>query len=207
MTNDKNAKLNARIKTIFEDSARVKNAIANDQNAIETLRNMADISAKSIKNGGKIMLCGNGGSAGDAQHITAELLVRLRPDCTRAALPAITLAMDTSTITACSNDFSYEQIFERPLRALSKPGDVLIGISTSGNSKNVIQAMKAAIELGVVVIGFLGKDGGPALEHCDHVFIPTGTTDTGRIQESHITAGHALVEMIEENLGMGKISV
>jgi len=145
------------------------------------------------------MLCGNGGSAADAQHLAAEMLVRLRPMNNREGVAAITLAQDTSTITACGNDFGYEILYERVLRSLGKKGDCLIGITTSGNSKNVILAMKAAKELDIKVFGFLGCGGGKALEYCDEAFL-VPSNDTGRIQESHITAGHALMEHIEDNL-------
>ena len=190
----------ARAKAIFQDSATVKTAIAEDADLCARLGEMARTAAATINAGGKVMLCGNGGSAADAQHIAAELLVRLRADRDRDALPALTLAQDTSTLTACSNDYGYAHIFERPLRALGRKGDVLVGITTSGNSENVIKAMEAARELGITVFGFLGGDGGKALNLCDASFIPPGTTDTGRIQEAHITAGHALVELIEDAL-------
>ena len=154
---------------------------------------------KTIKSGGKIFTCGNGGSAADAQHLAAEMLVRLRPMNNREGVAAITLAQDTSTITACGNDFGYEMLYERVLRSLGKKEDCLIGITTSGNSKNVILAMKAAKELGIEVFGFLGCGGGEALKYCDEAFI-VPSNDTGRIQEAHITAGHALMEYIEDRL-------
>ena len=154
---------------------------------------------QSIQNGGKIMLCGNGGSAADAQHLAAEMLVRLRPMHNREGVAAMTLAQDTSTITACGNDFGYEKLYERVLRSLGKKGDCLIGITTSGNSENVILAMKAAKELNIKVFGFLGCKGGEALKYCDEAFI-VPSNDTGRIQEAHITAGHALMENIEDQL-------
>ncbi|MBL4691738.1 MAG: SIS domain-containing protein [Magnetovibrio sp.] len=192
--------LQATAKAIFEDSARLKQEIADDSQNLLNLARMAEISALCIQKGGKLMLCGNGGSAGDAQHITAELLIRLRSDRDRAALPALCLTMDMSTLTACANDYGFERVFERPLRALAKPGDVLIGFTTSGNSSNVICAMKAAQDLGVTVLGFLGGTGGEALALCETSFRAPNTMDPGRIQETHITAGHALVEMIEDSL-------
>ncbi len=188
--------MQARAKAVFNESASVKTQIA-ESDAPEILVRMAEIAGTSIKNGGKVMFCGNGGSAADAQHIAAELLVRLRSDRERGPLGALTLAQDSSTLTACSNDYGYEYIFERPLRALGREGDVLVGITTSGNSGNVIQAMQAAKELGIKVFGFLGGDGGKAVAHCDEAFV-VPATDTGRIQESHITAGHILVELIED---------
>jgi len=194
--------LEARVRAIFNESAAVKTAVAASA-APARLAEMARVCAASLNQGGKIMFCGNGGSAADAQHIAAELLVRLRSDRDRDGLAAMTLAQDTSTLTACANDYGFNHIFERSLRAVGRKGDVLVGISTSGNSENVIQAMLAAREMGISVLGFLGGTGGKALALCDVCFIPPGTTDTGRIQESHITAGHALVELTEDVLGLG----
>ncbi len=184
---------------LFEDSIRVKNACI--KQGFQPLENMAQQIVKSIQQekSGKILLCGNGGSAADAQHLAAEMLVRLRPTNNREGIAAITLAQDTSTITACGNDFGYDVLYERVLRSLGRSGDCLIGITTSGNSKNVILAMKAAKELNIKVFGFLGCGGGEALAYCDEVFI-VPSNDTGRIQECHITAGHALMEYVEDRL-------
>ena len=186
-----------KIERLFDKSIKIKQDCI-DQ-GFEPLYHMGDFIGQSIQNGGKIMLCGNGGSAADAQHLAAEMVVRLRPMNNREGVAAITLAQDTSTITACGNDFGYDLIYERVLRSLGKKGDSLIGISTSGNSKNVILAMKAAQEMSVKVFGFLGCKGGEALKYCDEVFI-VPSNDTGRIQEAHITAGHALMEYIEDQL-------
>ena len=134
-----------------------------------------------------------------AQHLAAEMLVRLRSNNNREGVAAITLAQDTSTITACGNDFGYDVLYERVLRSLGRSGDCLIGITTSGNSKNVMLAMMAAKELNINVFGFLGCGGGEALKYCDKAFI-VPSNDTGRVQESHITAGHALMEYIEDQL-------
>ena len=125
--------------------------------------------------------------------------MRLRPSVNRAAIPAIALAMDPSSITACGNDYSYEVFYERMLRGLGRRGDVLIGITTSGKSPNVIRAFQAAGEMGIARMGFLGAGGGPALEHCDAALV-VPSRETGRIQECHITVGHALMELIEEGL-------
>jgi len=144
-------------------------------------------------------LCGNGGSAADAQHLAAEMLIRLRPNNNRAGIPAISLAQDTSTITACGNDFGYKKLYERMVQSLGQEGDVLIAITTSGNSENIILAMKQARKMGIKVFGFLGSGGGKALELCDEAFI-VPSDNTGRIQEAHITAGHALMEYIEDRL-------
>ncbi len=165
----------------------------------ETLVRLADICIAAITSGGKLMFCGNGGSAADAQHLAAELLVRLRPHVDRDGLPAIALAMDSSAMTACGNDYSYEIFYERMVKALGRRGDVLIAITTSGKSPNVIRALKAARERGIVALGFLGGSGGLALQECDDALI-VPDTETGRIQEGHIAMGHALMELIEDGL-------
>ena len=187
-----------KIEQLFQESIKVKAQVL-DSGIIKSLVSMGLLSAKVIQEGGKLMLCGNGGSAADAQHLAAEMLVRLRPNNNREGIPAIALAQDTSTITACGNDFGYDQLFERLVKTLGHDGDVLIAITTSGNSKNIIAAMKAAQEMSIKVFGFLGCKGGEALRYCDEAFI-VPSNDTGRIQESHITAGHALMELIEDEL-------
>jgi len=169
------------------------------ENQTENLVKIGQICGQAIENGNKILLCGNGGSAADAQHLAAELLIRLRPNLTRQTLPAIALAMDTSTLTACGNDLGFDVIFERMVEALGKPGDVLIGITTSGNSTNVNKALIKAKELGITTVGFLGKNGGPAQEFCEYTF-NAQTEVTARIQELHITAGHIVMELVEEHL-------
>jgi len=186
-----------QIKTLFLESIRVKQKCIEQD--FQSLINMGEKIVESIKNNNKMMLCGNGGSAADAQHLAAEMLVRLRPKNNREGIAAITLAQDTSTITACGNDFGYDKLYERMITSLGKEGDCLICITTSGNSKNLILAMKAARKMGIKVFGFLGCKGGEALKHCDEAFI-VPSEDTGRIQEAHITAGHALMEFIEDRL-------
>jgi len=186
------------IRNLFSESVEVKKIII-ESDASETLSSMGQVIARSLKQGNKLMLCGNGGSAADAQHLAAEMLVRLRPKNNREGIAAIALAQDTSTITACGNDFGYECLYERMVSTLGKKGDVLIGITTSGKSENIIRAMKVAKKMDIIVMGFLGAGGGPANAHCDMSFI-VPSDDTGRIQESHITAGHALMENIEDRL-------
>lgn len=185
------------VKNLFRRSIEAK------QKAMEAIPEdvavMALTCANSLKNGGKILFCGNGGSAADAQHLAAELLIRLRSEVNRAGLPALALAMDSSSMTACGNDYSYTVFYERMVLALGKPGDVLIGLTTSGKSENIILALKAARTMGITTLGFLGGDGGPAREHCDQTLIAP-TSETGRVQEIHITAGHAMMELIEEIL-------
>lgn len=187
-----------KIEKLFEDSIQVKQQIIKTQ-IIKHLTSMGIVSTKAIQEGKKLMFCGNGGSAADAQHLAAEMLIRLRPNNNRDGIPAIALAQDTSTITACGNDFGYELLYERLVKTLGHKGDVLVAITTSGNSDNIIAAMRAAKKIGVHVFGFLGSEGGKALKYCDEAFI-VPSYNTGRIQESHITAGHALMELIEDEL-------
>jgi len=182
---------------LFEESIKTKQACINQ--GFQLLHVMGDQITQSIQNGNKLMLCGNGGSAADAQHLAAEMLVRLRPKNNREGIPAIALAQDSSTITACGNDFGYDQLYERMVSSLGKEGDCLIGITTSGNSENVIKAMKVASSMNIKVFGFLGAGGGEALQYCDEAFV-VPSDNTGRIQEAHITAGHALMEYIEDRL-------
>ena len=182
---------------MLQESIDVKSRIMVDHT--DTLVHMADHVARSIEQGGKVMACGNGGSAADAQHLAAELLVRLRPDVNRQGLPAIALAMDSSSMTASGNDYSFEAHYERMTRALGKPGDVLVGITTSGRSSNVIRALHAARETGIVPIGLLGGDGGDALAECDLAIVVPSTV-TGRIQESHTAVIHVVMELVEDLL-------
>ena len=191
------AELVLRTRSLFEASIALKQRVMDTQ--IDTMVRMAETIFQSLRHGGKVLLCGNGGSAADAQHLAAELLVRLRPHVNRDSVPALALATDTSSLTACANDFSFEVYYERMTRALGQPADVLIGISTTGKSPNIVQALRAAREKRMVTIGLLGGDGGPALAECDLVLI-VPSTETGRIQESHIAIGHALIEMVEDLL-------
>ena len=186
------------IKVIFEDSIKTKRKLLDDD-YLNILAEMGDSITESIKRGGKLLLCGNGGSAADAQHLAAEFLIRLRPKNNRAGIPALTLAQDTSTITACGNDFGYDVLYERMVQTLGKEGDCLIAITTSGNSENVLRAMKIAKDMGIEVLGFLGSEGGKALEFCNKAFV-VPSDNTGRIQEAHITAGHAVMEYVEDRL-------
>ena len=151
----------------------------------------------SLKKKSKILICGNGGSAADAQHLAAELLIRLRPKVNRNPLPAISLAQDTSTITACGNDYDFSEIFLRTFRALHKKNDILLVISTSGNSKNIIKVLREAKKRGVKTIGFLGSGGGNCKKLCDiKIIVPSRIT--ARIQECHIFLGHFILEKVED---------
>jgi len=148
----------------------------------------------ALKNGNKILLCGNGGSAADAQHIAAELTGRYKTE--RRGLPAIALTTDTSALTAIANDYGYHRIFDRQVEALANKGDLLIGISTSGNSQNIISALKVAKELGCTTLGLSGKDGGDMNSVC-HLNVVIPSNDTPRIQEMHILIGHILCQGVD----------
>ena len=155
--------------------------------------------AQSLAKGGTLFWCGNGGSAADSQHLAAELVGRFKKD--RMALRSIALTTDTSVLTCVANDYSYEDIFSRQLEALARDGDVLVAISTSGNSENMLRALRAAKELGVRTVALLGKDGGQAKGLADlAIVIPSDST--ARIQEAHILIGHILCDLIEQELGL-----
>jgi len=166
---------------------------------LEDIVHASDILINCIQKGNKLMLCGNGGSAADAQHIATEFMVRLSHDVTRPAIPAIALTTDSSNLTAGGNDIGFENIFARSVEGLGKEGDVLICISTSGNSKNIINAVDKAKTKGIITIGLLGMGGGKLKEICHHnIIIPSDNVQ--RIQESHITVGHILCELTERNI-------
>ena len=184
-----------RVKNLLNISADLKKTVA------ETLSGEILDSAHQIKNrlqiGGKLLLMGNGGSAWDAQHIAAELVGRFKKE--RKAMPALALTVDTSSLTALGNDYGFETIFERQIEALTNKNDAVIGISTSGNSENVVRAIKRANSMGAYTIGLLGNDGGK-LKEIVNLPIVVPSNDTARIQEVHITIGHIICEIIEEDL-------
>lgn len=187
-----------KIRQTFTDSISVKQKIIDD-GTYKVLLDIGDVIARSISKNGKLLICGNGGSAADAQHLAAEFLIRLSSAVNRGSIPALSLAQDTSTLTACINDYGSDDIFKRVFSALSSDGDILLAITTSGNSKNIIETLKLANERGIYTVGFLGGDGGDAIKYCDAAFVVPGRV-TGRIQESHITAGHALLQYVEDKL-------
>jgi D-sedoheptulose 7-phosphate isomerase len=151
---------------------------------------------KCIANGGKILLCGNGGSAADSQHIAAEIVGRFKKE--RKGMPAIALTTDTSILTSVGNDYGYDYIFARQVEALCRPEDLVIGITTSGNSANVVRAMEAAKEIGATTVGLTGGTGGKLLNLCDfNLVVPSSVT--ARIQEAHIFIGHCLCEILESD--------
>ena len=158
---------------------------------------VSDIIVKSMKKGGKLLICGNGGSAADSQHIAAEIIGRFVKE--RKAFPAIALTTDSSILTCMGNDYGFDDIFSRQVEGLGKKGDVLLGISTSGNSKNVIKAVEKAKELGVITIGLLGRDGGKLKDLCDYD-ITFQYKETARVQEHHLMTYHLMCEIIEEKM-------
>lgn len=182
-----------RITEIFAQSIDVKKAALEKNSA--AIESCVVALIKSLKSGGKILIFGNGGSAADSQHIAAEFIGRFKKE--RRALAAIALTTDTSALTALGNDYTFDIIFSRQIEALGKKGDVAIGISTSGNSKNVIEAIKKAKELGLVTITLTGNDGGLLAALSDiKLIVPSKVT--ARIQESHLTIAHTICELVEE---------
>lgn len=180
----------------IEESIEVKRNLTNQADHIYAAGMLA---ADVLERGGKLLLCGNGGSAADAQHIAAELVVRFKGGNERRALPALSLSTDPSTITAAGNDYGYDQIFSRGVEAWGQTGDLLIGISTSGNSKNIMNAVDAARKKKMKVLLLLGGDGGQMKEMGDmRIIVPSKIT--ARIQESHIMIGHILCSVIEKKM-------
>ena len=185
------------IQKEFQESIDLKNQVK--EKLSEKIIKVAHALSECVRNGGKILLCGNGGSAADAQHFAGELVVRLSSDYTRGALPAITLSSNDYVLTACANDFGFEQVFSRQIEALGKPEDVLLCISTSGNSPNLIRAVEKAKEKRMKTIGLLGKDGGKMAKLADFSLV-VPSQKTQRIQEVHITICHILTSLIERAL-------
>jgi D-sedoheptulose 7-phosphate isomerase len=184
-----------RIQRIARESIEAKRAFF-DSHSGEVAR-AAEVIINSIQSGGKVLIFGNGGSAADAQHIAAELVNRLNYD--RPPIAAIALTTDTSILTSVGNDSTFDELFERQLLALGRAGDVAIAISTSGNSPNVLRAVEAAAKLGIKTVGLAGRSGGKLAAAVD-VALVVESESTQRIQETHITIGHILCEMIEEEL-------
>jgi D-sedoheptulose 7-phosphate isomerase len=187
----------ARFTAMMTKSADLKRRIATEL-ASEVIR-VVDACETSLRGGGKLMFCGNGGSAADSQHLATEMLIRLRGSHERPSFAALALTLDPAMLTACGNDYGYDRVFERPLRGLGRSGDVLFGITTSGRSGNVIKALEAAREMGIVTVGMLGGSGEPAFGVCDLALL-VPDTETARIQECHIALGHAVLELLEDRL-------
>ena len=186
------------VKSRLAESAGVKGKMHEDPEIVAVIKDVAAAIVSAFDTGGKILLCGNGGSAADAQHIAAEFACRFQKD--RNPLPAIALSTNSSTVTAIANDFSFDEIFARQVRALGKKGDVLIGFSTSGNSENVAHAIRAARTGGLTTVALTGSGGGKLTQLSDYcIRIPS--ENTARIQEGQITAAHIVCEIVETALG------
>ncbi|MBI2794770.1 MAG: SIS domain-containing protein [Ignavibacteria bacterium] len=187
----------SRVAQLISDSAQAKQLLA--QQCSHEIFSCGEILVEAVRASRLIMLCGNGGSAADCQHIAAELVIRFRSSVERRAIAAIALTTDTSMLTAGGNDYGFDHVFSRQVEAYGKPKDVLIAITTSGNSANVINASQAAKAHGITVIGLLGGSGGAIKDLCDaSVVVPSSTT--ARIQESHILIGHIWCEQIEDRI-------
>ncbi|MBK8089404.1 MAG: D-sedoheptulose 7-phosphate isomerase [Chitinophagaceae bacterium] len=187
--------MSEQIKQIISDSIAVKQQLLNDKATIKRLNEVTNIIVEAFHRGKKVLFCGNGGSAADAQHLAAEFSGRFYLD--RDALPAEALHVNTSYLTAIANDYSFEVAYARLIKGIAHDGDVLVGLSTSGNSTNIVEAFKAAKEKGMITVGFTGETGGKLKELSDHLFnVPSIVTP--RIQESHIMLGHIICQLVEE---------
>jgi len=189
--------MQTKINSIINASIQVKQDIIEKGELAATLEKVIAVITQAFKNGNSVYFAGNGGSAADAQHLAAEFSGRFYKD--RKALPSEALHCNTSYLTAVANDYSYDVIYSRLLEGLAKPGDVLVGLSTSGNSANIVKAFEKSKELKVVTIGFTGAAGGKMKELSDYL-INVPSTDTPRIQESHILLGHIICELVEKNI-------
>ena len=186
-----------KIKKIISASIETKQQLLKDENLLKVIENVVDAITNAFQSGKKVYFCGNGGSAADAQHLAAEFSGRFYID--RKALPAEALHCNTSYLTAVGNDYSYDVIYSRIIDGVGMPGDVLIGLSTSGNSKNIIKAFESAREKKIVTVGLTGASGGQMKSLSDYL-INVPSTDTPRIQESHILAGHIICQLVEEKI-------
>ena len=188
---------NSKIQTIIEGSIQVKQALLKDKQLMLEIEKTVNAITFAFKNGNAVYFAGNGGSAADAQHLAAEFSGRFYKD--RKALPSDALHCNSSYLTAVANDYSFDVIYARLLEGLAKPGDVLVGISTSGNSGNILKAFEMAKSIGVVTVGFTGASGGKMKPLSDFL-INIPSTTTPRIQEAHILVGHIICELVEENI-------
>ncbi len=187
--------MTAKIKNIIQSSISVKQQILQDENLIKIIEECVDVIVAAFKSGNKVLFCGNGGSAADAQHLAAEFSGRFYTD--RDALPAEALHCNTSYLTAVANDYSYDAIYSRLIKGIGNKGDILIGLSTSGNSKNILKAFETSKEKMMITIGFTGDSGGKMKEVSDYL-LNVPSNDTPRIQESHIMIGHIICQLVEE---------
>lgn len=187
----------AGIQHIIEDSIATKQAIVSGRTLMQTISQIANAITACYRNGGKVLFCGNGGSAADAQHLAAELSGRFYFD--RPPLDAEALHVNSSYVTAVANDYTYDEIYSRYVNGVGKKGDVLIGISTSGNSENILRALTVAKNKGMVTVAMTGESGGKMKDVVDHL-LNVPSTDTPRIQEAHIMLGHIFCQIVEEDL-------
>ncbi len=183
------------IKEAFAESIAAKQALSEEDLAV--LLEMSKLTVEALKRGRKVIFMGNGGSAADAQHLVAELVSRFRLE--REGMPAIALTVNTSILTAIGNDYGFEYVFERQVAALAQSGDIVVGLSTSGNSPNVLRAIEKARTMGCLTFGFTGRSGGQ-MPHAVDLCFSAPSDDTPRIQEVHITAGHILCELVEAEM-------
>lgn len=186
-----------KISSIIQASIQVKQLVLENTTLQHTIANCVDVITQAFKAGNKVLFCGNGGSAADAQHLAAEFSGRFYYD--RKALPAEALHCNTSYLTAVGNDYSYDVVYARLLEGIGNTGDVLVGLSTSGNSKNIIKAFEVAKAKNIITIGFTGETGGGMKILSDYL-LNVPSTDTPRIQESHILIGHIICQLVEENI-------
>lgn len=184
-----------KIKNIISESVAVKNKVLADEALLKIVEEVSKTIVEAFKNGNRVYFCGNGGSAADAQHLAAEFSGRFYTD--REALPAEALHCNTSYLTAVANDYSYDVVYARLIKGIAHKGDVLIGLSTSGNSGNILKAFETAKEKGVITVGFTGESGGKMKTLSDYL-INVPSKDTPRIQESHILLGHIICQLVEE---------
>lgn len=184
-----------KIKNIIQSSIDVKTKILNDDPLMQIVNDCVNVIVSAFEKGNKVLFCGNGGSASDAQHLAAEFSGRFYTD--REALPAEALHCNSSYITAVANDYSYDVIYSRLIKGIGNEGDVLVGLSTSGNSKNIVKAFEVAKEKGLTTIAFTGSSGGKLKKFADFL-INVPSEDTPRIQESHIMLGHIICQFVEE---------
>jgi D-sedoheptulose 7-phosphate isomerase len=185
----------SKIKSIIQASIDTKQKLINDELLITTLENVSNVIVEAFKNGHRVYFCGNGGSAADAQHLAAEFSGRFYSD--RQALPADALHCNTSYLTAVANDYGYDHVYARLIEGIGQAGDILVGLSTSGNSANILRAYEVAKQKKMTIVSFTGQSGGQMKPLSDFL-INIPSTDTPRIQESHIMAGHIICQLVEE---------
>jgi D-sedoheptulose 7-phosphate isomerase len=186
-----------KIRDIVQASINTKQQVLNSPELLKCVEDITNMLVAAFKNGNKVLFCGNGGSAADAQHLAAEFSGRFYSD--RDPLPSEALHCNTSYMTAVANDYGYDVVYSRIIKGVGRPGDVLVGLSTSGNSVNIIKAMQQAKEIGIITVGFTGETGGNMKAVCDYL-LNVPSTDTPRIQETHITLGHIICQLVEEKM-------